>query len=109
MKKNSVFLAVTALVFVIITSVPYLWGLICTPVDGKFIGFTRNIDDMAVYMSWIKQVMGGNIITYNLFQENAKGGMQFNIYFVLLGFIAKVFHLTPVIILHVFRVIQNII
>ena len=107
MKKNSGFIFSVTLIFIVFTAVPYLWGILLTPGDGKFIGFTRNIDDMAVYMSWIKQVMDGNFITYNLFQENIKSGMQINIYFVILGWIAKLISFSPTAILHLFMVLQN--
>ena len=107
MKKVNTHLFFIAFIFILSTSIPYIWGIVTTPGNGTFIGFTRNIDDMAVYMTWIKQITDNNFITHNLFQPNI-GGFQINIYFIILGYIAKIFKISPGIILHIFAVLQNI-
>ncbi|MBQ9358179.1 MAG: hypothetical protein IJT95_01400 [Abditibacteriota bacterium] len=101
-----------AVLFAALVSVPYLWALVMCPRGGSFLGFTRNIDDMAVYMSWIRQTSAFRLVTENLFQERA-GGYQFNIYFIILGLAARA--LGPVTAfpeaaaLHVFRVLQALV
>ena len=106
--KNK-YLPLAAALFVLLGSVPYLWGLTVCPGDGSFIGYTRNIDDMAVYMSWVKQTALGSIVTENLFQDK-QGGAQFNVYILVLGFAARLagglFRHPETAVLHLARLLQ---
>ncbi|MBP5274688.1 MAG: hypothetical protein ILO36_07120 [Abditibacteriota bacterium] len=87
MFKNR-FLLFTAVFFAAAVSLPYIWGMMMSAPGWHFTGFTRNIDDMAVYMSWVTQNASGGPVTYNLFQPD-RGGLQFNVYTIALGLLAR--------------------
>jgi len=109
MKNNKYFLIGVSLIFILLTSIPYIYGIVNTPGDGKFTGYIKNIDDMAVYASWVKQIeMSNSPFIYNLFQDKLDAGKQINVYFMVLGYFGKIFHLAPVAVLHIFRILQSI-
>lgn len=76
--------------------------------DFTFAGFTYNIDDSCVYSSWIRQVADGNLIIYNRFTSEAQHAGQFNIFFILLGLIARITHLSPAAVLHLSRIVLGV-
>lgn len=106
--KKISFLIAVSLILIVLSSIPYFFGLINCPGDGVFTGYTKNIDDMAVYGSWVKQCSEGFFIR-NLFQENPNGGLQVNVYFNVLGLFSKICHTSPALTLHIFRIIQGIV
>ena len=106
--KNLSFLIVTSLVLIVLSSLPYIYALVVRPADGVFTGYTKNIDDMAVYGSWIKQVSEGHFIIENKFQETPGMGKQVNIYFAIFGVFSKITHASPSVTLHIFRILQGV-
>ena len=107
-KKSLSFLIITSLVLIILSSLPYIYGMFICPSDGVFTGYTKNIDDMAVYGSWVKQISLGHIILENKFQATPGMGRQFNAYFLLLGLFSRIAHTSPSATLHIFRILQGI-
>lgn len=106
MKKNIIFLISVSLILIILSSLPYFYGQLICPSDGVFTGYTKNIDDMAVYGSWVKQAQN-HFFLHNLFQENPDGGKQINIYFNVLGIFSRlILRNAPNITLHIFRILQ---
>lgn len=106
MKKNIVFLISVSFVLIILSSLPYFYGQLICPSDGVFTGYTKNIDDMAVYGAWVKQAKD-HFFLHNLFQENPVGGKQINIYFNVLGIFSRlILRNAPNITLHIFRILQ---
>lgn len=97
-----------AVAIVSLTSVPYIIGIAASPTDGVFAGFTFNIDDAFVYSSWIRQIADGSFFIRNQFTSDPQSAYQFNLFFIVLGLIARVTHLSPMIVFHLARVILGV-
>lgn len=93
-----------SLVVVLIASLPYIAGLLMQSNRAIFLGFTFNIDDACVYSSWIHQIADGSFLVRNQFTTDPQSALQFNIFFVILGSIARITHLSPAAVLHLARV-----
>ncbi len=87
----------------VLASTPYIWGWWLAPPGYQFLGLTHNIDDGAVYFSWLRQVADGRILFHNLFTSEPTPAGQFNILFLLMGTMAAA-GVPLVIVFHVFRV-----
>lgn len=94
---------VWAVLIVIISSIPYLWGIWITPPGYHFLGLTHNIDDGAVYLSWMRQAADGHLFIRNLFTNEPQRGRAFNVLFLLMGWFAALTRLSLIWVYHVFR------
>ncbi|MCX8053124.1 MAG: hypothetical protein N3B12_04900 [Armatimonadetes bacterium] len=97
-----------ATAIVVFASIPYIWGLWLTPPGYQFLGLTHNIDDGAVYLSWMRQIADGSITYVNLFTNEPVKARQFNLLFLLMGSVAGITKLPLVWVYHVFRVLLGI-
>lgn len=88
----------------VLASMPYIWGYWLAPPGYHFLGLTHNIDDGAVYLSWLRQVSDGQILFHNLFTSEPTPAGQLNILFLLMGTMAAA-GVPLVIVFHVFRVV----
>ena len=87
-----------------LTGLPYLLGCYITPPGMQFVGTAYNIDDYCNYLSWLRQTMDGHFFLYNLFTTEPQKGLEFNVFFWLLGRIAHAAHLSPQAMLQLARV-----
>lgn len=71
-----------------LSSVPYVIGYLLTPEGSLYLGVHTNIDDHAVYASWIKQSRDGHFLFENRFTTDAQPMLTINLYFLLLGKLA---------------------
>ncbi len=92
-----------AIATVIVCSMPYYSGLTSSPTGASFFGFLYNIDDGAVYTSWIRQIADGSLTYQNLYAGQVRTAEQFNVLFLLMGFATRVADTSPQLIYHVFR------
>lgn len=99
---------VWACLIVLLASLPYIVGLVAQPPGGTFTGFTYNIDDACVYSSWIRQIADGSFFIRNQFTSEPQKSLQFNVFFLALGLLARVTHLSPAAVLHIARVVLGI-
>ena len=97
-----------AVLIVALTCVPYLFGILITPPGYHFIGLTQNIDDGAVYLSWMRQAADGHLFARNLFTNASQSGLQFNVLFLMMGTFARLSHLSCVVVYHLFRVLFGV-
>ena len=88
---------------VLIASIPYLWGVLITPPGYHFLGLTHNIDDGAVYLSWMRQIADGRLTYVNLFTNEPVKAQQFNVLFLAMGWSARLTHLPLIWVYHLFR------
>ena len=93
-----------AVAIVLLSSIPYLWGIWVTPPGEHFLGLTHNIDDGAVYLSWMRQVADGHITFRNLFSNEPTTARQFNVLILLMGSLARLTGLQLVTVFHIFRI-----
>lgn len=94
-----------ALVIVALSSLPYVWGALITPEPYCFLGLTHNIDDGAVYLSWMRQAADGHFFIRNLFTNEPQAAKAFNILFLVMGWVAALTRLPLVAVFHGFRVV----
>ncbi len=97
-----------AAAIVLLASIPYLWGIWMTPPGYCFLGLTHNIDDGAVYFSWMRQVADNHFTYINLFTNEPVKAHQFNVLFLLMGGFAGLTRLPLVWVFHLFRVLLGV-
>jgi len=97
-----------AVAIVLLASVPYIYGARLTPPGYTFLGLTHNIDDGAVYLSWMRQAADGRFFIRNLFTNNPQPARQFNLLFLAMGWFAAITRLPLIIVFHLFRVALGI-
>ena len=88
----------------LLASAPYLYAWAVTPSGHVYSGLLYNIDDSAVYLSWMRQAEQGNFFIRNQFTTEPQRGVLFNLFFLLLGNIARITPLSLVAVHHLARV-----
>jgi hypothetical protein len=78
-------IAVSAIVFL-----PTFTGILLRPENTLYLGIQYNIDDHMVYSAWMRQAMEGRLLFENRFTTIEQPGLTLHLYFLLLGWIAKV-------------------
>lgn len=86
-------------------SLPYLVGWLRTPSGLVYSGLAYNIDDSAVYLSWMDQARRGHFFLRNQFSTEAQKGVLFNLFFLLLGNVVRLTGLAPAVVYQAARVI----
>lgn len=92
----------------ILASLPYVFGYFISPPGLHFMGLTYNIDDACVYLSWMRQAADGHLLIRNQFAVEPQKSLQFNILFLILGWLARLSHLPLIAIYHFARVVFGI-
>lgn len=98
-----------AIIIVLLSSLPYIWGYFITPGGYSFTGLTHNIDDGAVYLSWMRQAADGHFFQRNLFTSEPQPARQFNVLFLAMGWCAAICHLPLIAVFHLFRIVSGIV
>lgn len=94
-----------ALIIIIITTLPYIYGILTTPEGQVFNGLhSLTTGDLPVYYSYIEQIKSGQITLYNNFSFETPQNGLFNIFWLITGLIARLFHLPPSITIHITRI-----
>lgn len=73
-----------------LTLVPYLIGVALAPAGSSFTGHVYNFDDHMVYAGWMQQSMEGRLLFENRFAVEEQPRLTLHLYFLVLGWIAKV-------------------
>jgi hypothetical protein len=89
----------------LLASLPYLYGALNTPRGHVYTGLTFNIDDVAVYLSWMRQAADGHFFQRNLFNTGAPAGHLFSLFSLLLGGVVRLMHLSLPAVYHTARVV----
>jgi len=76
-------------------ALPYLLGYFITPPGTFFVGTVYNIDDYCNYLSWLRQMADGRFFLHNLFTTEPQHGLEFNLFFWLLGRGMTLTHCSP--------------
>jgi hypothetical protein len=63
---------------------------IARPVGSSYLGIQYNLDDHMVYAAWMRQAMSGHLMFDNRFTTDSQPGLTVHLYFLVLGWIAKV-------------------
>jgi hypothetical protein len=89
--KQNGFTTGIAIALMVLSSLPYLIAAVSTPSGHVYTWMLHNIDDSAVYLSWMKQVAQGQFFQENRFCIEPQKSVLFNIWFLMLGLLSKVF------------------
>ncbi|HSV72395.1 MAG TPA: hypothetical protein VLH79_01390 [Chthonomonadales bacterium] len=96
---------------VALTTLPYLfaWSLQgARPALGWYGWLGYNLDDSCVYLAWMRQTADGSLFQRNLFTTEPQVGRQFNLFFVLLGWLCGITGLPPLAIYHIARLVLGV-
>ncbi len=77
------------IVALLLASLPYVIAWLQTPPGHVYTGLLHNIDDGAVYRSWMHQVALGRFFQENWFCVEPQRSVLFNVWFLILGTISK--------------------
>ena len=102
--KNTRAVAIIILLAIVLSSLPYALGYYIRSPQSQFMGLTYNIDDAAVYLSWMRQTADGNILIRNQFAVEPQKNLQFNALFLVLGWLARLSHLPLIAVYHLARI-----
>lgn len=67
--REYIFPAVTAIVLVVLTSIPYLYGYVSAPADKQFMGIMLDVPDHGQYFSWMRDLSEQNLVSNKLTPE----------------------------------------
>jgi len=87
--KQHQFTLITAIAMIVVSSLPYLVAAAATPDGHVYTWMLHNIDDSAVYLSWMKQVAQGQFFQENRFCIEPQKSVLFNMWFLMLGWLSK--------------------
>ncbi len=98
-------IVLASVIVIILTSIPYVFGISITPPGWHFVGFTYNSDDACVYLSWIKQARDGNFFIRNLYTAEPQKNLPFNLLFLAMGGTSRLVGCSAAASFHTFRVL----
>jgi hypothetical protein len=78
------------LVTCLIVLLPTIYGVLVRPENSLYLGIQYNIDDHMVYSAWMRQAMEGRLLFENRFTIVEQPGLTLHLYFLILGWIAKI-------------------
>lgn len=84
------YVLILAIAAVLIAALPSLIALMRVPEGGAYLGFQYATDDHMVYSAWMRQAVEGRFLFDNRFTTDAQPGLTIHLYFLVLGWIAKV-------------------
>ncbi|MGQ9523807.1 MAG: hypothetical protein ACUVTZ_03105 [Armatimonadota bacterium] len=81
----------TAAVFALATTVPFLYGWLCTPPGYVFLwrSSANNSVDMYQYLSWVRQAAEGKWLFEDLYTTEPHRPALFHLLFLLMGLLAR--------------------
>jgi hypothetical protein len=104
-QRERLFYAGFGTLTLLLASFPYIYGALTTPHGYVYTGLTFNIDDVAVYLSWMRQAADGHFFQRNLFNTGPQQSHLFSLFSLLLGGVVRLTHLSLPAVYHLARVI----
>jgi hypothetical protein len=96
-----------ALVVMLLTCLPYLYGLLIRPPGAYYSGLLTNPDEHNVYLAYMKQASEGHVFLIDPFTSEPQAGRVVNAFFLVLGGFSRVTHLGLPITYHLARVLSG--
>ncbi|MFA5022286.1 MAG: hypothetical protein WC508_04375 [Patescibacteria group bacterium] len=101
------FLILIMAAMVLITTIPYIFGYFSASPGTVYDGLhALTAGDTPVYCSYINQVKSGNIFLKDLFTSETQDIGTLNIWWLLVGFMAKIFNLSPLFAFQISRIVM---
>ena len=104
--KESGFVFWCIIIVLVVTTLPYLYGLFTAPAGSVYTGIHHlTPGDTNVYYSYIEQVKQGNILFQDLFTSESQTNNLFKPFWLVVGVFASLFHLPNVLAMQLARLI----
>ena len=87
------FVAVVTVGLLVLTSIPYAYGVLSCPEDRWFSGVVYNMHDTAQYLSWMREA-GTSFLTYNKLTAEPNPLVFVNLHWWISGRVAHIFGLS---------------
>ena len=100
--------AVFAACFLLATLLPYLYGWAVTPSGFHYSGLLTNADEHNVYLSWMEQARRGALLFLDKFTTEPQPAAFLHLFFLPLGWVARVTGLPNVVIYHAARLVAGL-
>ncbi len=94
-----------ALAVMVLTCLPYLYGLLIRPDAAYYSGFLTNPDEHNVYLSYMKQAQENAFFMVDPFTSESQQGRVINLFFLALGRSAGIKHIPLALEYHLARII----
>ncbi len=105
-KKERLFLIFMAVIVILATTLPYAYGYLKSPKNTYFLAVSGlNKVDYPNYFSYIEQVKQGHFLFEDYYTTEPQPRIIFNLFFLILGLLAKIFHGSAVAVFHIARII----
>lgn len=95
---------IISVILAMVAFVPFLWVLIIGDDQLRFMGALHDYENSAVYLSMMEQGSNGRWLMYYLHTPEAHGGVFIEPLYTLLGHLAQLTRLSPIVMFHVARV-----
>jgi hypothetical protein len=99
--------AIVAAVLMVLTCLPYLYGLLIRPDGWYYSGLLANPDEHNVYLAYMKQAADGSLFLIDPFTSEPQSGRVINVFFLALGTSARVTHLPLPVVYHLARIVSG--
>lgn len=94
-----------SLALILLASAPYLYGYLTTPQNQTFTGFgLYSWVDTPVYYGYIEQIKQGHFLLQDMHTSEPQKPF-FNVFWLTLGLLAKIFNLSPALAFHLTKLI----
>ncbi len=101
------FVEYAILLTLLLAALPCAAGFLMSRPDFVFVGATYNVDDTAVYYSWVRQAADGHFFIHNLFTTDPQNPIQFNLLMLAIGVLVRLTHIPIPVILFVVRIVAG--
>lgn len=100
------FVAVMALVMIVLVGLPYFYAFLRTPAGTIYNGLNSlTSGDNPIYYSWIEQNSRGEIFMKDPFTNEPQAVGLFNIFWFSVGLLSRIFNLSPIFAFHLSRLL----
>ncbi len=85
--------AAFAALVMLLTCLPYLYGLLIRPPGCYYSGLLANPDEHNVYLAYMRQARDGALFLFDPFTSEPQAGRVINLFFLALGCLSRTLHL----------------
>jgi len=89
----------------LVTCLPYLFGILITPPGWHFMGYVHNPDDPNAYLAWARQAQEGRLLLEDKFTTEPQRALFFNLFLLALGRGSALLHIPLIWMYHIARVV----
>ncbi len=95
--------ALIAAAIMLLTCLPYLYGLLIRPAGDYYSGLLTNPDEHNVYLAYMRQAWDGAFLLIDPFTSELQSGRVINLFFLPLGILSRLAHLPLPVVYHLAR------